>query len=111
MDETEEGERIVARSRKIGVLSSAKLLAGLMALVGLVAGILYSFGGATIDILVSNGWVTSASTPGVGWGTALAFLALIAMPSIFATFGLVAGAIGAFLYNLVAGRVGGIGLS
>ena len=29
------------------------------------------------------------------------------MPSIFATFGLIAGAIGAFLYNLVAGRVGG----
>ena len=79
-----------------------------MAFVGLIAGILYSFGGAIIDVLVSNGWITSASTPGVGWGTALAFLALIGMTSIFATFGLTAGAIGAFLYNLVAGRnVGG----
>ena len=97
----------MAKSKKIGVLSLAKLLAGLMAFVGLIVGILYSFGGAIIDVLVSKGWITSASTPGVGWGTALAFLALIGMPSIFATFGLIAGAIGAFLYNSVAGRVGG----
>ena len=98
----------MAKSRKLGVLSLAKLLAGLMAFVGLIAGISYSFGGATIDVLVSKGWITSASTPGVGWGTALAFLALIAMPSIFATFGLIAGATGAFLNNLVAGRVSGL---
>jgi hypothetical protein len=29
------------------------------------------------------------------------------MPGVFATFGLMTGAVGAFLYNLVAGRVGG----
>jgi hypothetical protein len=48
------------------------------------------------------------STPGVSWGTALAFLALIGMPIIFATFGFIAGAIGASLYDLVARWVGGI---
>ena len=78
-----------------------------MALVGLIFGILYSFGGAIIDVLVSQGWITTASTPGVSWGTALAFLAIIGMPIIFATFGFIAGAIGAFLYNSVAGKVGG----
>ena len=77
-------------------------------LVGLIAGILYSFGGAIYDVLVSKEWITSASTPGVGWGTALAFLALIAMPIMFATFGFIAGVLGAFLYNLVARWVGGI---
>lgn len=92
----------------VGVLSSAKLLAALMGFVGFVAGILYSFGGATIDVLVSKGWIISAETPGVGWGTALAFLALIGMPIIFASCGLIAGTIGAVLYNLVASRVGGI---
>jgi hypothetical protein len=99
---------MMAKLNKIGVLSSAKLVVGIMALVGLIAGILYSFGGAIYDVLVSIGWTTSASTPGVGYGTALAFLALIAMPIIFATSGFLAGAVGAFLYNLVAGWVGGI---
>ena len=92
----------------IGVLSLAKLLAVLMAFVGLATGILYSFGGAIYDVLVSKGWITSASTPGVGKGTALAFLALIGMPILFATFGFIAGVIGAFLYNLAARWVGGI---
>ena len=76
-----------------------------MAVVGLVAGFLYSFGGAAVDVLVSTGVIASASTPGVSWGTALAFLALIGMPVYFAAFGLAAGAIGAFLYGLVAGRI------
>jgi hypothetical protein len=39
---------------------------------------------------------------------ALAFLALIGMPIIFAAFGNVAGAIGAFLYNLFARWFGGL---
>ena len=77
-----------------------------MAVVGLVAGFLYSFGGAAVDVLVTTGLIASASTPGVSWGTALAFLALIGMPVYFAVFGFAAGAIGAFLYGLVAGRIG-----
>ncbi len=79
-----------------------------MAIVGLIAGILYSVGGAIYDVLVSIGWITSASTPGVGYGTALAFLALIGMPVTFATFGFIVGLIEAFLYNLFARWFGGI---
>jgi hypothetical protein len=41
-------------------------------------------------------------------GTALAFLALVGMLAIFATSGILVGAIGAFLYNVFAGRVGGV---
>ena len=48
------------------------------------------------------------SRPGVSWGTALAFLALIEMPIIFGAVGFTAGAIVGFLYNLVARCVGGI---
>lgn len=97
----------MAKSKKVGVRSLAKLQAGLMAFVGLVAGILYAVVGAIFDVLVSKGVVVSDITPGVSKGTALAFLAIIGMPIIFAIFGLIAGAVGAFLYNLVAGRVGG----
>ena len=76
----------------------AKLQAIIMAFAGLIAGILYSFGG----------FVYEAVTGSLNSGTALAFLALIGMPITFATFGFIAGAIGAFLYNLVAGWFGGI---
>ena len=71
-----------------------------MAIVGLIAGILYSVGGAIYDVLVSIGGITSASTPGVGYGTALAFLALVGMPVTFATFGFMVGRIEVFLYNI-----------
>jgi hypothetical protein len=88
----------MAKLRKIGVLSSSKFSGALMAFIGLIAGILYSFGGAIYDLL----------TTGANLGTALAFLALIGMPIIFAIPGFVLGAIGALLYNLVAGWVGGM---
>lgn len=70
-----------------------------MAHVGLVAGILYSFGGAIYDVL---------TTGSVNLGTALAFLALIGMPIIFAAFGFIVGLIEAVLYNLFAGWFGGV---
>ncbi|MDE2900313.1 MAG: hypothetical protein OXN15_04730 [Chloroflexota bacterium] len=97
----------------VSVVSSARLAAAVMGLAGLAAGMLYAFGGALFDTLVTLGWVASAesgslSTPGLGWGTVLAFGALVGMPLIFAAAGLVAGTVGAILYNVVARRVGGI---
>ena len=84
---------------KTGVLFLAKLQAAIMAFVGLIAGILYSFGGAIYDVL---------TTGSVNSGTALAFLALIGMPILFAAFGFILGSIEAFIYNIVAGWFGGI---
>jgi hypothetical protein len=48
------------------------------AIVGLVLGALYSFGGLIIDLM----------TIGLNQGTALAFLALLGMPAIFGIAGL-----------------------
>jgi len=100
----------MTKAKHIRVLSFAKFQSALFALLGLLAGILYSFGGLIIDVLVSIGWVSSASasTPGLGFGTVLAFGALIGMPIIFAAFGFIVGVIEAFLYNLVARRFGGM---
>ena len=92
-------------SGNIGVFSVAARQAALMAIIGLVAGFLYSFGGAAVDVLVTTGVITSTSTPGLSYGTALAFMALIGMPFFFAVFGFATGSIGAFLYGLIAGRV------
>ena len=88
----------MTKVKKIRMLSFAKLQAIIMAVAGLIAGILYSFGGAIYDVL----------TIGLNLGSALAFLALIGMPIIFATFGFIVGLIEAFLYSLFARWFGGI---
>ena len=90
----------MGRLRRIKIFAFAKFQAFLMGLVGIVCGILYSFGGLIIDILVSIGWVSSSETPGLSFGTILAFGALIGMPVLFATIGFLLGIIEAILYNL-----------
>ena len=71
-----------------------------MAMLGLIAGLLYSFGGFFYEL----------STDSLNTGTALAFLALIGMPLIFSATGFIAGIIEAILYDLFARFVGGIEL-
>lgn len=61
------------------------------AIVGLVFGLIYSFGGLMVDSLVSLGWMTSSETPGLSVGTLLAFGALIGMPLIFGVLGFLVG--------------------
>lgn len=85
----------------------------LTGLLGMVCGILYSIGGFIIDSAVTLGWVSGAywETPGLSYGTLLAFGALVGMPLFFAVVGFVAGIIEAFLFNLLARWFGGINLS
>jgi hypothetical protein len=94
--------------KKIKVFPFAKFQAILMALVGLLTGIVYSFGGFIIDTLVSLEWMTTTETPGLSYGTILAFGALIGMPLMAATAGFLIGLVEAILYNLFAGWIGGI---
>lgn len=94
--------------KSVEVKSAVKVSVGVGASMGLVAGILYSFGGALVDALVSAGWVITDETPGLSYGTILAFGALLGMPLIGATGGLVVGLFGAWLYNLLAKRFGGL---
>ena len=88
----------MAKLRKISVVSLAKLQAVLMAFIGLIAGMAYSFGGAIYE----------AFTGSLNSGTALAFLALIGMPILFAVFGFITGTIEAYLYNVASKWFGGI---
>lgn len=78
-----------------------------MELIGLLAGILYAFGGFLIDALVSLGWITSNETPGLSYGTVLAFGALVGMPVIFATIGFLLGLVEVMLYKIVIFLFGG----
>ena len=83
------------------ILSIATFQAYLLCLVGLLLGILYSFGGLLIDTLVSIGSINSvtAGTPGLSYGTLLAFGALIGMPVIGALLGFVLGVVEGILYR------------
>jgi hypothetical protein len=96
--------------RRLGVFSLAKFQAVLVAPVGLLVGFLYSFGGLIIDAMVSAGWITSSETPGLSYGTILAFGALIGMPLIFTAFAFAAGLIEALIYNILAKRFGGVSI-
>jgi len=98
----------MGKLQKIRVLAFAKFQAVLMTLLGLLAGILYSFGGLIIDVLVSFSWITSSETPGLNYGTLFAFGALIGMPIIFALVGFLVGIFEAILYNLFAKWFGGL---
>lgn len=90
------------KPKRIKVLSFAIFQSILFAIGGLLAGILYSFGGFIIDVLVSLNWIDSQETPGLSYGTVLAFGALIGMPLIFATFGFFLGLLESLIYNIFA---------
>lgn len=91
--------------RRFGVWSVAKLYAAIAGTFGLIIGLI----------------IAAASTVGAGLprsadGTSpfpmafLGFGAIVAVPLCYAVLGLISGAIGAALYNLFAGMVGGIDL-
>lgn len=92
--------------KKLNPLTFAKFQALLLALLGLLAGIIYAFGGLTIDTLVTLELITSSETPGLSTGTLLAFGALIGMPLIGAMLGLIIGVMEALLFNIFAKHFG-----
>jgi hypothetical protein len=100
----------MAQIQKVNIFSFARFQALLFALLGLIAGVVYSFGGLAVDTLVSAGLVISSETPGLSFGTVLAFGALVGMPLIGATIGLAVGCAEALLYNVYAKWSGGVEL-
>jgi len=76
----------------VKVLPTATRLAGWMAWLGLVCGVLYSFGGLVVDLL----------TIGLNGGTLLAFGALLGMPLVFGAFGFFCGVLIAVAAGLLA---------
>ena len=91
--------------KRVGVWSLAKLQALLMAIVGLFIGIIYAIVGLLFGSLVSG----MEGAQGIGMiGVGLGFFAIIAMPILYGLIGLVSGAFGAWIYNLIAGWIGGV---
>ena len=95
------------RIRKLGILSVAKMYAAIMLVISLLISIPYGliimvFGAALIGTGERGGMAA-------GGGSIVAGLAvMIILPIVYSAMGFVFGAIGALLYNLFAGFVGGI---
>jgi|SRR3989344_7354244 len=96
----------MAKLKKIGVWSLAKLQAIIMAIVGFFAG-LFFWGISTLlgGAAGFGGMPPSYSMFGMGGA-----ILIIGMPILYGLMGLVFGALGAVVYNLVAGWVGGLEL-
>lgn len=96
------------RIRKLGVLSVAKMYAVMMLILMLIICIPYGL----LIIVMTLGGASNMGGDGAwalgGGGVAIGLLVMIGLPILYAIFGFVFGAIGALIYNVLAGIVGGI---
>jgi len=89
--------------KSIRPLSLAKLSALLYAVLGLLVGAVFS-------VLAMVGGFASDSSHGSGIAAAMGIGGVIFFPILYGTMGFVASLVGAWLYNIAAGIMGGIEL-
>jgi hypothetical protein len=90
--------------RRVGVWSVSRMNGALTAVFGLIAGLLLA-----CFALVGAGFARqNPDMPSFLGGTAVGIGAVIFLPILYGVLGLVVGAIGAALYNLLAGIIGGV---
>ena len=87
--------------KRMGVLSAAKLYAAISFAMGLIVGVIFAL---LAMIGVSMGDPDAPALVGMMFGVG----AVILLPLFYGAMGFVFGAIGAALYNLFAGMVGGL---
>jgi hypothetical protein len=95
------------RIRKLGILSVAKIYAVMALVMSLIISIPYGlvimvFGAAMLGSGQKAGFAAGGSSIVIG------LLVMIGLPIFYSIMGFIGGCIGALLYNLFAGMVGGI---
>jgi hypothetical protein len=95
--------------RRFGVISVAKMYGLLLFVLGLIIGVIYGL------FFIIFGAAMSAFSPGGQEATAggissvvIGIVMMIAIPVMYGLFGFITGAIGALIYNAVAGIIGGV---
>jgi len=92
----------MTKIKKIGIMSAAKI-EGLMGLImGLIVALIFAIIGGLVSSL--SGIEGSEALGLFGGGIFM----IIAVPIFYGVIGFIAGAIGAAIYNLIAGWIGGI---
>ena len=92
------------RIRRVGVFSCAKIVGILYAVIGLFAGLFMAF----FSMLGATFGETDMGQEGAIFGALFGIGGIIFMPIIYGVMGFIFTAIGAAIYNLLAGAVGGI---
>jgi hypothetical protein len=93
----------MVRVKKIGVLSAAKILGILGAGIGLVLGLLAAAAASLMAI-----WAPALQLPQMFPLMSAGWAGLILFPIFYGICGFIGGLIGAAVYNIVAGVVGGL---
>ena len=96
------------RIKKLGILSVAKMYAVIMLVISLLISVPY---GLFIIIFSLTGASSIGGQGGLvlgGGGVVFGLLFMVGLPILYGVIGFIGGAIGALLYNLFAGFVGGI---
>ena len=96
--------------RRMGVFSCAKIYAIVMAAFGLVIGVIYG-----LFFMIVGGAMLAAGSgreagPAGASGLIIGLVMMVVIPIFYGVLGFVMGAIGALVYNIAAGFVGGIEL-
>jgi hypothetical protein len=95
--------------RRFGVFSVAKIQSLVMCVIGLIIGVIYGLVfmifGAAISTLAPRG--ESQAAGGIS-SIVIGLVFMIAFPILYAIIGFIGGAIGATVYNVAAGVVGGV---
>jgi hypothetical protein len=92
---------------RIGVLSCAKVLGAVYAGLGLIFGFFFSLVGMLQSMFLAG---TDLGNGLAGFGFLFGIGAIVILPIVYGVMGFVVGALGAFIYNLVSGVVGGMEL-
>ena len=91
--------------KRVGPFSCAKIAGTLYAIMGLVFGCIVSL------IALAGGFASASETSRVaGLGAMVGVGAIIILPIFYGGLGFIASLIGAWIYNVLAGLVGGIEL-
>ena len=91
--------------KKVGILSFAKIYTILMAIAGLIVGIIF-----TVIAFLVQAFAAATSGEAVPGFVALGAANIVIMPIVYAIIGFVSGVIMAWLYNVIANLVGGVEL-
>ena len=95
--------------RRFGVISVAKIYGLLLFIVGLIIGVIYGLifilFGAAMTAIAPGG--RDAAAGGIST-VVIGIIMMIAIPVMYGLLGFISGAIGALIYNAVAGIIGGI---
>ena len=87
--------------KRIGPVSCAKVVGTLYAILGIVIGVI-------VSLAVLAGGIASNVSRNAALGTIIGAGSVVFFPILYGVIGFVASLIGAWLYNVIAGLVGGI---